>query len=67
MYYKKEICPHLKFGNEINKIKVKLYQVVEAVLYRLKTWCQWRLLTMKQFFRVKNQWQSVNHHHHIRK
>jgi transposase len=42
--------------------KVKQYQVVVAILYRLKTWCQWRQLPMKQFFRVKYQWQSVYHH-----
>jgi len=53
----------LKFGNEMNNTKVKVYQVVEAILYRLKTGCQWRLLPMKQFFRVKYQWQSVYHHH----
>lgn len=43
--------------------KVELYQVVQAILYRLKTGCQWRQLPMKQFFRVKYQWQSVYHHH----
>ncbi len=43
--------------------KVKLYQVVEFILYRLKTGCQWRQLPMKQFFRVKYQWQNVYHHH----
>ena len=42
--------------------KVKDYQVVEAILYRLKTGCQWRQLPMKQFFRVKYKWQSVYHH-----
>lgn len=38
------------------------YQVIEAILYRLKTGCQWRQLPMKQFFRIKYQWQSVYHH-----
>jgi len=42
--------------------KVRDYQVVEAILYRLKTGCQWRLLPMKQFFRIKYRWQSVYHH-----
>jgi len=36
--------------------------VVEAILYRLKTGCQWRQLPMKQFFRCKYNWQSVYHH-----
>ena len=48
---KKEICPHLKFGNELNNAKVKDYQVVAAILYRLKTGCQWRELPVKEFFR----------------
>jgi len=36
--------------------------VVEAILYRLKTGCQWRQLPMKQFFRCKYNWQSVYFH-----
>jgi transposase len=42
--------------------KVKVYQVVEAILYRLKTGCQWRELPMKHFFRGSYQWQSVYYH-----
>ena len=42
--------------------KVKDYQVVMAILYRLKTGCQWRQLPMKQFFRVSYRWQSVYYH-----
>ena len=41
---------------------MKVYQVVEAILYRLKTGCQWRQLSLKQFFRVKYRWQSVYYH-----
>jgi transposase len=33
-----------------------------AILYRLKTGCQWRQLPMKQFFRVSYKWQSVYYH-----
>ena len=36
--------------------------MVEAILYRLKTGCQWRQLPLKQFFRVKYRWQSVYYH-----
>ena len=43
--------------------KVELYQVIQAILYRLKTGCQWRELPMKQFFRVKYRWQSVFYHY----
>jgi len=35
---------------------------VEAILYRLKTGCQWRELPMKQFFRTTYGWSSVYHH-----
>lgn len=61
-YNKKEICPYLKFGNSLGNTKVKDYQVIMAILYRLKTGCQWRQLPMKQFFRVQYRWQSVYHH-----
>ena len=46
----------------LNNTKVKDYQVVEAILYRLKTGCQWRQLPMKQFFSIRYRWQSVYHH-----
>lgn len=46
----------------MGNVKVKVYQVVEAILYRLKTGCQWRQLPMKQFFRRQYRWQSVYHH-----
>jgi len=59
---KKEICPYLKFGNGLKNTKVKDYQVVQAILYRLKTGCQWRELPMKQFFKIHYKWQSVYYH-----
>jgi transposase len=36
--------------------------VVKAVLYKLKTGCQWRELPMRQFFRINYNWQSVYYH-----
>lgn len=56
------MCPHLKFGNGQKNTKVKAYQVIHAILYRLKTGCQWRELPMKQFFTISYRWQSVYHH-----
>jgi len=38
------------------------YQVIKAILYRLKTGCQWRHLPMLQFFRTSYCWQSVYYH-----
>ncbi|MHB8259759.1 MAG: transposase, partial [Bacteroidia bacterium] len=55
--------PYLKFGNSFNNTKVKEYQVIQAILHRLKTGCQWRELPMKEFFRVRYKWQSVYYHH----
>jgi transposase len=61
-YDKKELCPHLKFGNGLKNTKVNDYEVVQAILYRLKTGCQWRELPMKQFFKKPYRWQSVYYH-----
>ena len=52
----------MTFGNSWNNTKVKAYQVVQAILYRLKTGCQWRELPMKQFFKTKYSWNSVYFH-----
>jgi transposase len=35
---------------------------MQAILYRLKTGCQWRELPIKQFFRVSYKWESVYYH-----
>ncbi|WP_084147168.1 transposase [Thermonema rossianum] len=37
--------------------------MVSAILYRLKTGCQWRELPVKHFFKVKYGWQSVYYHY----
>ncbi|MHB8403791.1 MAG: transposase [Bacteroidia bacterium] len=37
--------------------------MIQAILHRLKTGCQWRELPMKEFFRVRYKWQSVYYHH----
>jgi transposase len=36
--------------------------VIQAIIYRLKTGCQWRQLPMKEFFRTSYRWQSVYYH-----
>ena len=41
---------------------VLLEQIVEAILYRLKTGCQWQELPMRQFFKVLYSWNSVYQH-----
>jgi len=61
-YYKKELCPYLSLGLKKNNAKVLLEDVVAAILYRLKTGCQWRELPVKQFFEVEYSWNSVYQH-----
>ncbi|CAH0201139.1 IS5 family transposase [Chryseobacterium sp. Bi04] len=39
-----------------------LEAVVSAILYRLKTGCQWRELPIKQFFHSTYSWKSVYYH-----
>ena len=56
------MCPYLHFGNTYGNTKVEHYQVIKAILYRLKTGCQWRQIPLKQFFRTKYSWSSVYAH-----
>lgn len=56
------MCPYLHFGNSYANTKVEHYQVIKAILYRLKTGCQWRQMPLKQFFRTKYSWNSVYAH-----
>jgi transposase len=51
----------LKFGHQGNII-VQVEDVLSAILYRLKTGCQWRSLPIKEFFDVPYSWKSVYHH-----
>ena len=46
----------------MNNSKVKNYQVVQAILYTLKTGCRWRELPMKEFFTLSYRWLSVYYH-----
>ncbi len=49
----KWILPHLTTGKRGFETTVPLVEVVRAILYRLKTGCQWRELPTKQFFLIK--------------
>lgn len=44
------ILPHLSSGGRGPAGKAELLEVVELILYKLKTGCQWRQLPVKQFF-----------------
>jgi transposase len=60
---KKWILPHLSKGNRGEKPKVSLSCIVKAILYKLKSGCQWRQLPVRAFFdRDSLSWQGVYHH-----
>lgn len=52
----------MSLGEKKNNAKVLLEDVVRAILYRLKTGCQWRELPLKHFFEVEYSWNSVYQH-----
>jgi len=54
------ILPYLSKGKRGFKPKIPLYQIVEAIFYRLKTGCQWRELPVKQFINEgEMSWQNI--------
>ncbi|WP_232325921.1 transposase [Spirosoma montaniterrae] len=57
------ILPHLSLGQRGKDIKVDPIALIEAIIYKLKTGCQWRQLPVKQFFDgEKLTWQGVYYH-----
>ena len=57
------LLPHLCIGSRGPQLKVDRLEVVETILYKLKTGCQWRQLPVKQFFTGETlTWSGVYHH-----
>ena len=56
------IVPHLSIGKRGSKLKVKPAILVGAIIYRLKTGCQWRELPLKEWLNGDISWQGVYHH-----
>lgn len=57
------IVPHLSKAKRGTKVRVKFSEIVSAIVYRLKTGCQWRELPLAQFFKEACLgWQGVYHH-----
>jgi transposase len=48
--FHKWILPYLTVGRRDKVIKVAMPVLIEAILYKLKTGCQWRQLLVQQFF-----------------
>lgn len=57
-----EIIPLLPNQKRGFPPKVPVFQIVNAILYKLKTGCQWRMLPVTSFFEEPYSWQSVYHH-----
>lgn len=60
---KSEILPHLQTYSHGRSVPPsKLIGIVQLILYRLKTGCQWRELPIKQYLDDPYNWRSVYHH-----
>jgi transposase len=58
------IIPYLSKGERGPEPEVELVAIVQAILYRLKSGCQWRMLPLKAFFEQDAiTWNGVYHHH----
>lgn len=59
----KWIVPQLSVARRGSKPQVKPAAIVSAILYRLKTGCQWRQLPVRELFGGAGlSWQGVYHH-----
>jgi len=59
----KNLLPYLSQGHLGRKTKVPLWRIVKAIIYRLKSGCQWRELPLGAFFsRILITWNSVYYH-----
>ena len=59
-----EVLPYLSMGKVGKESEINILNIVEAIFYRLKTGCQWRLLPVKQFVdRAGTTWNAVYHHY----
>lgn len=57
------IVPHLSRGSRGSKPGGDLWLIIEAILYRLKSGCRWRMLPVDLFFKERAiTWQGVYYH-----
>ncbi|WP_338812825.1 IS5 family transposase [Bernardetia sp. Wsw4-3y2] len=58
------ILPYLHQFTKGRRIKVALWRIIQAIVYRLKSGSQWRELPMKQFFgNLSISWNTVYYHY----
>ena len=61
---KTEIMPYLSIAKRGYTSKYDLIEVVNAILYKLKSGCQWRLLPIGHLFSGEGpSWNAVFHHY----
>jgi transposase len=59
----KNLLPHLSQTNLGRKTKVPLWRIVKAIIYRLKSGCQWREIPVGAFCsRILISWNSIYYH-----
>lgn len=59
----KNLLPHLSQSHLGRKTKVPLWRIVKAIIYRLKTGCQWRELPVSFFCsNILISWNTVYYH-----
>jgi transposase len=59
----KNLLPHLSQSNLGRKHKVPLWRIIKAIIYRLKSGCQWREIPISAFCsRVLITWNSIYYH-----
>ncbi len=59
----KNLLPHLSQTKLGRSPKVPLWRIVKAIIYRLKSGCQWREIPIKSFFsRILIKWNSIYYH-----
>ncbi|MRJ11450.1 hypothetical protein EDL98_10260 [Ornithobacterium rhinotracheale] len=56
---KNEIIPHLPRAKRDLQITVPLEEVVNAIIFKLKTGTQWHLFTHRIFFQRKNTFVAI--------
>jgi transposase len=61
------IVPHLSVGKRGTKASVELWRIVAAILYRLKSGCQWSMLPTEKFFTVPYRLTPAGVYYHYRK
>jgi len=61
---KEEIVQYLSIGKRGFSIKVPIVEIVEAILYKLKTGCQWSFIPVKQFITdIHYSYSSIYYHY----